>query len=188
MRATVLILLLPASLATYGGYVYYRLLWLRLQGRQALQHVDHQIGRHHDHIPPLLLAISEFAVRETWVIEHVMEARCRSLAAATKEERMAASTHLSAALSHLFRISEACIELHSNEEAMLIHTQVMICEQKIDVAREYYNHVVQVYNDRLGRFPHSLVAQLAGMRRETLFEVSGFLAASAKSPQRLAAD
>src|SRR5580700_4210400 len=117
MRASVLILLVPAGFATYGGYVYYRLLWLRLQSRQALKHVDEQLNKHHDTIPHLLLAISGFVVHETWVIEHVIQARYRSIAAATKEERMAASSHLSAALHHLLQISERCMDLRFDDEA-----------------------------------------------------------------------
>jgi LemA protein len=171
MRASVLILLVPVGFATYGGYIYYRLLWLRLQSRQALQHVDEQLSRHHDTIPHLLLAMSDFVVHETWIIEHVIQARYRSISAATKEERMVASTQLSAALHHLFQISERLSDLHSDEEAAMIHLQVVMSEQKIAVAREYYNHIVQVYNDRIEQFPHSLCAQIAGFHREALFEL-----------------
>lgn len=171
MRASVLILLVPAGFATYGGYIYYRLLWLRIQSRQALQHVDEQVCKHHEHIPHLLLAMSGFVIHETWVIEHVIQARYRSISAATREERMAASTHLSAALHHLFQVSERLAEFHADEEAALIHLQVVMSEQKIALAREYYNHIVEVYNDRIERFPHNICAQLAGFRRESLFDL-----------------
>jgi len=171
MRASVLIFLVPAGFATYGGYIYYRLLWLRIQSRHALQHVDEQLNKHHEYIPHLLLAMSGYVVHETWVIERVIEARYRSLAAATKEERMVASTHLSVALHHLFRVSDSHSGISCDEEAMLMNMQVMMCEQKIRVAREYYNQIVQHYNERIERFPHSLCAQLAGFRREALFEL-----------------
>jgi len=171
MRASVLILLVPAGFATYGGYIYYRLLWLRHQSRQALQHVDDQISKHHDTIPHLLLAMTGYVVRETWVIEHVIQARYRSMAAITREEKMAASTHLSASLHHLFELADRCTEIAVDEDAMLLNMQVMMCEQKIAVAREYYNEIVQHYNERIERFPHSLCAQIAGFRRETLFDL-----------------
>jgi LemA protein len=174
MRASVLVWLVPAGFATYGSYIYYRLLWLRHQSRKALRHVDEQLGKHHEYIPHLLLAMSGYVVHETWVIEHVIQARYRSMAAASKEERMAASTHLSSALHHLFQLSESCSDLHADEEAMLMNTQVMLCEQKIEVAREYYNHIVNHYNARIERFPHSLCARIAGFRHESLFEVPTF--------------
>jgi LemA protein len=170
MRASVFILLVPAGFATYGGLIYYRLMWLRIQSRQALQHVDMQLGKHHDTIPHLLLAMSDYIVHETQAIEHVIQARYASIAAATQEERMAASMHLSAALRHFLEISERFADIGTDQEAALIHMEVAMAEQKIAVARDYYNHVVQVYNDQIERFPHSLCAQLAGFRREAMFE------------------
>ncbi len=172
MRASVLYLLLPASIATYAGYVYYRMFWLRLQSKRALRHIDDQARRHHEMIPHLLHAMSNYAIRESQAFEHVVQARCRSLAAAGKAERMAASMHMSAALEHLFRITETCAEFKSDDEAMLIHAEVMRCEQKIELARDYYNHVVRLYNERIARFPHSLLAAIAGFRPETLYERS----------------
>jgi len=170
MRASVFLILVPAGFTAYGGYIYYRLLWLRMQSKRALQHVDDQLSSHHRSIPELLLAVSTYVKHEVWVIDHVVEARYRLLAATTLEDRMHASTHLSEALHHLFRISQNCTEFHSDDEAALIHMQVELAEQKIALAREYYNHVVEHYNERIGRFPHSLMAQIAGFRREALFE------------------
>ena len=170
MRVSVLILLAPVGFVTYGGFVYYRLVWLHVQSRQALQHVDEQLGKHHDYIPHLLLALCDHIRHETWAIEHVIQARYRSLAASTQEERMMASTHLSEALHHLLRISQNCSGFHADEEAVLIHMEVMLAEQKIKMARDYYNHVVEHYNEQLERFPHSIVAQLGGFEREMLFE------------------
>lgn len=166
MRASVLVFLVPVSLTAYGGYIYYRLFWLRVQSRQALQHVDYQLGMHHDTIPHLLLAVNDYLRHETWVVEHVIQARYRSLAAATVEERLLASTHLSEALRHLSQLAEKCSGFHADEEAVVIHMQVMLGEQKIALARDYYNHVVQHYNEQIQRFPHSIVAQLGGMRPE----------------------
>jgi len=170
MRASVLILVVPAGFAAYGGYLYYQLLWLRVQGRQALQHVDDQLGKHHDTIPHLLLTISEYVQHEAWIIEHVMEARYRAVAAATVHERMAASAHLSQALHKLLAISSTCVELHGNDEAALIHMEVVLGEQKIALAREYYNQVVHHYNRRIDQFPHRLLARIGGLRKQSLFE------------------
>jgi len=170
MRASVLIVLVPIGFATYGGYIYYRLAWLHLQSRQALQHVDDELSKHHEYIPHLLLALCDHVRHEVWAIENVIQARYRSLAAVTCEERMMAATHLSEALHHFFRVSENCSGFHADEEAVLIHMQVMLGEQKIAIAREYYNHVAQHYNEQIERFPHSIVAQLGGMRRLASFE------------------
>ena len=169
MRASVLLILVPAGFTAYGGLIYYRLLWLRMQSRNALQHID-ELSGHHSTIPDLLLACSEYIRHEAWVIEHVIDARSRLLAARTLEERILASTHLSHSLHHLFVITKGCVELHRDDEAALIHMQVELAEQKIALAREYYNEVVQHYNEKLGQFPHSLLARLGGLRREVLFE------------------
>jgi LemA protein len=170
MRASVLLLLVPVGLGAYGGYIYYRLLWLRLQSKRALQHVEDQLSGHHVTLPEFLHKMSEYVKHEAWVIDHVVEARCRLMMATTIEERMHASTHLSEVLHHLLQISKSCHELHANDEAALIHIQVELAEQKIALAREYYNHVVQHYNERIECFPHSVMAKVAGFRREAMFE------------------
>lgn len=182
MRASVLLLLVPISLSAYGGIIYYRLLWLRSQSRTALRHVD-ELSGHHASIPDLLLAMSGYIQHEAWVIDHVIEARCHLLSAQTLEERIHASTRLSHALQHLFEASRHCVEFHRDDEAALIHMQVELAEQKIALARDYYNQVVSHYNGKLEQFPHSFLAKLGGLKKEALFESLpghsiGFAAAS----------
>ena len=170
MRVSVLLILMPAALAAYGGIVYYRLAWLHLQGRQALRHIDEQLKNHHERIPHLLLAVADYLHHERDVLEHVLQARRRSLAASTIEDRLRASGHLSHALDRLFQASEMCPGLHSNDEAALIQMQVRLAEQKIALARDYYNQVIEHYNRRLESFPGSLMAKLGGYRRMAVFE------------------
>jgi LemA protein len=169
MRASVLLILVPAGFTAYGGLIYYRLLWLRMQSRTALRHID-ELSGHHATIPDLLLAVSEYIKHEAWIIEHVIDARSRLLAARSLEERILASTYLSHALNHLFVISKGCVELHRDDEAALIHMQVELAEQKIALAREYYNEVVHHYNEKIEQFPHRIFARLGGLRREAIFE------------------
>ena len=169
MRISVLLVILPASLAAYGGFIYYRLLWLRLQGNRALQHVELELSGHHQTIPELMGAVSRYLKHETWIIEHVFEARLKLIAAKTLEERMVASTHLSQALNHLFQIAQGCVEFHGDDEASLVHMQVELAEQKIALARDYYNHVVEHYNAYLSRFPNNILGQIAGFKRRELF-------------------
>ncbi len=170
MRASFLLILVPAGFTAYGGLIYYRLLWLRMQSRNALQHID-ELSGHHATIPDLLLAVSEYVRHEAWIIEHVIDARSRLLAARTLEERILASTHLSHALHHLFVVSKGCVELHRDDEAALIHMQVELAEQKIALAREYYNEVVHHYNETIEQYPHRFFAKIGGLRREALFEM-----------------
>lgn len=170
MRASVLYLLVPASLATYGGFLYYRLAWLHHQSRMALRHMDEQMGKHHELLPHLLLAVAKYAENEREVLLHVIRARKHAISASTQEERMAASSHLSRALLHLFRVSESCTLLHMDDEAALIHSQVMLAEQKIAVAREYYNQIIEHYNERVSRFPSCIVARLCRFERKMAFE------------------
>ncbi len=171
MRVSVLYFLIPASLATYGGFLYYRLAWLHHQSVRALQHVDAQLNSHHQLLPHLILAIAQHAHHEREILDNAIKARRAVLNARTLEERMMASSQLSHALRHLFQLSEACSLLHMNDEASLIHMQVVLAEQKIALAREYYNHVTQHYNERISRFPHNLMAHIAGFERKIPFEL-----------------
>ena len=171
MRASVIYFLIPASLAAYGGFLYYRLAWLHHQSVRALQHVDAQLNCHHDLLPHLILAIAQYAHHEREILDNAIKARRAVMNARTLEERMIASARLSDALHHLFQVSEACSLLHTNDEASLIHMRVVVAEQKIALAREYYNHVIQHYNERISRFPHNFMAQIAGFERKIPFEL-----------------
>jgi len=176
MRVSFIYLLVPASLATYGGILYYRLAWLHHQSNRALRHVDEQLNKHHEMIPHLLLAIADYAHHERDVLLRVIHARKISMAAKSWEDRMYASTHLSHALHHLFQVSLSCMEFHESKDRALIHMQVMLAEQKIALARDYYNHVIEPYNERITRFPSNILAGMCGFRPKMPFErIAGVL-------------
>jgi LemA protein len=169
MRTTVIYLLVPVALVSYSGYLYYRLAWLHLQSNKALQHVHDNLATHHHLLPHLLLALEDYARHERHVLVNVIHARRLALAARTLEERMVASAHLSDALRHLLALSERCHDLHHDHEVNLVHMKVALAEQKIILARDYYDHVVHHYNEEIEKFPHRIVARLAGFERKVPF-------------------
>ncbi len=171
MRAYVIFLLVPVSLASYGGFLYYRLAWLHHQSRRALRHVDEQLNNHHELIPHLILALAEYAHHEKLVFENLIHARKLAMSASNLEERILASMRLSHALHHFLRVSESKTQLSADDHATLLHMKVVLSEQKIALAREYYNEVVGHYNHRISSFPSNVMAKIVGFERKVLFEI-----------------
>ena len=141
--------------------------------------MDDHLMAHHQLLPHLLLALEEYARHEKHVLQNVIRARRIALAAITLEERMIASTHLSEALTHLLRLSETCHDLHRSEETSLVHMRVALAEQKITLARDYYNEIVWHYNAEIDKFPHRIVARVAGFERKKPFYAISELALAA---------
>jgi hypothetical protein len=55
-----------------------------------------------------------------------------------------------------------------------LHEQLVHTEQRIALAREYYNTIATHFATRLERIPEGWVASLGGMRPEPLLTASGF--------------
>jgi LemA protein len=88
------------------------------------------------------------------------------------ERFQAAQAQLSGALSRLLVVVERYPELKSNANFLALQTQLEGTENRIAVERRRFNEAVRDYNTRLGLFPASLVARLAGFRPKAYFEAA----------------
>ncbi|MBQ2848983.1 MAG: LemA family protein [Thermoguttaceae bacterium] len=87
----------------------------------------------------------------------------------------AVSTNETTALApRLLALVEGAPELGANKNFANLRQGVVDAEDRIALAREYYNNIAENYETRRQTFPHSLVAALWRLPKAKFFEAEGF--------------
>ena len=136
--------------------------------------VETKLQRRYDLIPNLVESVKGAMEQEQAVFGAIADARARIGSAQTTEEQVTASNEMESALSRLLVIVENYPELKSNEQVTALMDELAGTENRISVERDRYNEAVQQYNNKVKRFPGSLMAGLFGFDEKSYFEaVSG---------------
>jgi LemA protein len=155
-----LIFLAVASLF-YLTILYNGLIRVRNRLIHAMGLIEIQLKRRHDLIPSLLKCVKGFASYETEVQELV--ASCRSSGAnGTSREagEVAEKINQGAGLIRgLFVLSENYPDLSADQNYDSFMTALLDTEDRIALARQFYNDSLLALQDRLLTFPDVLVAK-----------------------------
>ena len=154
-------------LAWLGGWVwmvYNSLVGLRLRVQQAWSLIDVQLKRRADLIPPLVACVQGYR-------DH--EARLQTALAALRAQA-AAGGRPQALTPTLLALSEAYPELRAQASFGELQRNLVETEQRIALARNYYNDSATFHNARLERVPDRYVANLLKMQPADLFAATGF--------------
>ncbi len=156
--------------------VFNSLVDLRNRVRQGWSLVDVQLKRRHDLIPNLVSVIQGYRGYEQQVQTEL--AALRTQLAATPPG-VAGPDY--AALS---RVSVALVErypdLKANQSFLALQKNLIDTEQRIALARGYYNDIATHYNTRLESVPEKFVARLGGFAPQTLMAANEFERAPVK--------
>ena len=176
-----------------GGGVIVLLVVMLIAGRNSLVNkaadvdagwaqVDNMLQRRADLIPNLVETVKGFAAQERTVLTEVVEARAKATSIQLTPEALndpkamerfqAAQGQLSGALSRLLVTVERYPDLKSNQNFLSLQSQLEGTENRIAVERRRFNEAVREYNTRLGLFPGTIVARLAGFRPKAFFEAA----------------
>ena len=151
---------------------YNQLVVLRNRAKDQWAQVDVQLKRRFDLIPNLVETVKGYAKHENSTLKEVIEARNRFQSATTPEEEMAASGDLNKALSRLMVLTESYPELKANENFLNLQSDLKDCEEKIAVARQFYNDTVLNYMNKLQMFPSNIIAGMFGFKEMKYFEIT----------------
>ncbi len=135
--------------------------------------IDVQLKKRYDLIPNLVETVKGYAKHEKETLENVVMWRSRATSATTPEESIEANKGLSGALSRLLVTMENYPELKANANFIALQGDLKDIENKISMARQFYNDVVQKNNELIQKFPSSIVANnnKAKFKLEKYFEV-----------------
>jgi hypothetical protein len=156
--------------------VFNSLVDLRQRVRQAWSLVDVQLQRRHDLIPNLVNVVSGY---------RDYEKQLQTELAAMRRQLMAtppgvAGPDFTAVTRTAVAIAERYPELKANTTFTALQKNLIDTEQRIALARGYFNDIATEYNTRLEIVPERFVARLAAMQPQTLMSANDFERAAVK--------
>ena len=150
---------------------YNSLIGLRNRKDDQFSQIDVQLKRRADLIPNVVETVKGYAKHEKSTFEDVVKARNTYVSATTEEEKIKASGEITNALNKLFALAENYPELKANENFLSLQNDLKDTEDKISMARQFYNDTVLTYNNKVERIPSNIVANMAGFKKGEFFKV-----------------
>jgi len=133
-------------LVYYLVLVYNGLVSVRERAEMALSMIDVQLRRRHNLIPQLVACVQGFSGYEQVTQERLAALR-------TKGDD-------TASLKSLFALVEDYPDLKANTNFAHLQAQLVDCEDRVALAREFYNQTVTALRNRLQTLPDSLLKGL----------------------------
>ena len=150
--------------------VYNSLVALRNRVRQGWSQVEVQLQRRHDLIPALVNVVKGLRDHESAVQTELATLRAQMTAT---PPGVAGPDYQSCARTAVI-LSERYPELTAQESFLSLQRSLVDTEQRIALARGYFNEIATYYNTRLEVVPDRFMAALAGMRVEPLMAANDF--------------
>ena len=162
----IVVILILFVIGTYNS-----LISLRNKKDDQWSQIEVQLKRRADLIPNLVETVKGYAKHENNTLKEVIAARNTYVAASTPEEEMKASGEVTKALNKLFALSESYPELKANENFMSLQNDLKDTEDKISMARQFYNDTVLTYNNKVESVPSNIVANMGGFKKGEFFQI-----------------
>lgn len=139
--------------------VYNSLVGLRQSVWQAWAQVDIQLKRRHDLIPTLTQVAAATRTHERDV---------QTIIASLRGQSSTPGAALKGVAPTLRTLIESYPDLRSSESFLRLQQSLADTEQRIALARDYYNNIASFYNARLEIVPDRFVGTLAGFKQQPL--------------------
>lgn len=150
--------------------VFNSLVGLRQRVRQAWATLDVQLKRRHDLIPNLVEVVKGLRDHESNLQTELAE--LRNQAGATPPGEAGADFHGVGKM--VIGIAERYPELKAQESFLELQRELVNTEQRIALARGYFNEIATFYNTRLEIVPDRFIAQLANLQPQALLAAADF--------------
>jgi len=150
--------------------VYNSLVELRQRVEQGWGQVDIQLKRRHDLIPNLVDTVKGYRDHEASTQEAL--AGLRSQLGATPPGQ--AGDDFRSVQGQISILKEAYPELKADKNFLALQQSLSDTEQRIALARSYFNSIATFYNTRLQVVPDRFIAALGAMKPRALMEANDF--------------
>jgi hypothetical protein len=167
-----------AGLAVYGAFcvtgwcwtVFNSLVALRQRVRQAWTLIDIQLRRRHELIPRLVETVRGLAAHERQVQETVAALRAQFEATPPGQ----AGPDFAGCRPAIAALAERYPDVLADGAFRDLQRALADTEERIALARGYYNDIATFYNTRLDQLPDRFLARLASMQPAPLLAAAGF--------------
>jgi len=168
-----LILIAVFALLIVGAVlIYNRLVQRRALVENGWSDIEVQLKRRADLIPRLVETVKAYAAHERNLFADVIERRNAALAAGSDPNaRGTAETALSAPTGRLLALAEDYPDLKSNTNFLELQTELSETEDKIEMARRFYNGAVRELNTQVQTVPDVILAGPLGFYAQPYFEI-----------------
>lgn len=150
--------------------VYNSLINLHHMIEQGWSQVDVQLKRRHDLIPNLVKTVEGYRTYESEIQKLLAEIRTQTEATPAG----VAGPDLKGVAPMLNILIERYPELKANESFLRLQQTLVDTEQRIALARDYFNNIATFYNTRLGIIPDRFVAAIARLHPQALMAATDF--------------
>jgi hypothetical protein len=154
----------------WAWMAYNSLVDLRQRVRQAWSNVDVQLKRRNDLIPNLVRAVEGMRDHERNLQTELAQLRAQLQATPPGE----AGPNHEGVSKTLFAVMERYPDLKTNESFLSLQQNLSDTEQRIALARAYFNDIATFYNTRLQIIPDRFIATLGAMKPRELMTATGF--------------
>ena len=170
-----IILAIIVLIVTWGITTSNSLMTLREDVKMQQSQVETTLQRRSDLIPNLVNTVKGYATHEEEVFTEIADARSKlagSIESGDIDSISESNNELDSALSRLLAITESYPDLKASEQFTSLQDELAGTENRINVARQYYNEKVMTYNTSVQRFPTSIIAGIFGYSPAEYFEAS----------------
>lgn len=163
---------LLAAIILWGILIFNHLVGLRQMANNGWSDIDVQLKRRADLIPQLVTTVKGFADHERKLFDTVIRARQAALSAGDDvTARGAAEGAVTGGARRLIALAEAYPDLTSNTIFLSLQEELAETEDKIEMARRFYNGAVREMNTAVETVPSNLIARPFGFIRYDYFEI-----------------
>lgn len=164
--AVLAVIILPVA-GTYNSMIS-----LEQQVNASESNIDTQLQRRSDLIPNLVETVKGYAKQEKDIFTDIANARAKLAGAQNITDTANADSQLSSALSRLLVVVERYPDLKSSQNFRDLSVALEGTENRISVARQQYNSVVNEYNTGIRKFPNSIVAGIFRFNEKPYYKAS----------------
>ena len=167
----IIIIAIIVLLVLWYFKTYNSLISLRNRKDDQFSQIDVQLKRRADLIPNLVETVKGYAKHESKTLEEVIKARNSYVTANSNEDKMKASGEITSALNKLFALSKSYPDLKANTNFLSLQNDLKDTEDKISMARQFYNDTVLTYNNKVESVPSNIVANISGFKKGEFFQI-----------------
>ena len=172
MSGLIIVLFCFALLIVGIVLIYNTLVQKRALVQNGWSDIEVQLKRRADLIPRLVDVVKGYAKHERDVFRGVVEARNAALNAGSHvSQRGAAEYEVAAQTPKLLALKEDYPELKSNQNFLDLQEELTETEDKIEMARRFYNGAVREMNIKVKSIPSNFVAGPFGFHVQPFFEI-----------------
>lgn len=165
-KSVIIIIVVIALLGFYAISTQRGLVNLSEDVNASWGDIEVQYQRRADLIPNIIASVKDQASREQEIFTQIADARAKLAGAGTVKEKIDANSEVGSALNRLLAVVENYPQLQQNQGFQDLRVQLEGTENRIAVARKYYNDKVKAYNKKIKFFPTNIVAGMLGFTDE----------------------